>query len=391
MRPSPCAAPPGSLAGCGPPAAAARQFWARHRGALRRCRLARFHVVDHSGVVAAGRNAHDARGVSAVRPPTGLDVVSKWCDMAKVWSNMLFNELRVAPRAHPVLLMEMLMNLRAQREHMARFMVKMCVSVYPLMLRAPRVARLASPWSYANMNWTDGAQLWPDRARCLPTRVLSSVESTSEFGRRSSFVDPRTGWANLVQACSDAMLGSGASGRRSPSRPPLRPARRRHPCPAAPRVSAAASAHSVGTTRAQPAGKRPWRRSSRSGASVAGGPGCLASPTLAPAHGPPDVDRVMVGAARRAPGRAPARPHASRAPSTKPPGWPLGLFLGVFRGPLLPLRRPRPCTLWPDLLLRPSSARRDPTSGFDAHRNLHLGPIGRRRGRFLLDKNRNHK
>ena len=54
--------------------------------------------------------------------PIERGIVTNWNDMEKIWHHVFYNELRVAPEEHPVLLTEHPTAPRAQREHTTRVM-----------------------------------------------------------------------------------------------------------------------------------------------------------------------------------------------------------------------------------------------------------------------------
>eukprot|EP01084_Bolivina_argentea_P252782 424411_1 len=62
------------------------------------------------------------RGILSFNCPMERGIITNWDDMEKVWHHTFYNELRIQPEEHPVIMSETALNPKAIREQTTKMM-----------------------------------------------------------------------------------------------------------------------------------------------------------------------------------------------------------------------------------------------------------------------------
>lgn len=78
--------------------------------------------------VYVGAEAMSRRGVLTLKYPIQRGIVTNWEDLEKIWHHAFYHELRISPKEHPILVTDMALSPKAQRERMVQMVFEVRLS-----------------------------------------------------------------------------------------------------------------------------------------------------------------------------------------------------------------------------------------------------------------------
>ncbi|VDO84099.1 unnamed protein product [Haemonchus placei] len=133
-----------------------------------------------------GDEAQSKRGILTLRYPIEHGIVTNWDDMEKIWHHTFYNELRIAPEEHPVLLTEAPLNPKSNREKMTQIMFEtfntpaMYVNIQAV-LSLYASGRTTGIDLYANTVLSGGTSMFPGIADRMQKEIQHLAPSTMKI------------------------------------------------------------------------------------------------------------------------------------------------------------------------------------------------------------------